>query len=1416
MKTTINRIISFLLIVIFITTAFIGNCSLQKKAECGVTLGEGVDWTESPIFYSDGSFGYGMFDGLESNMMYYAGSMFSGPAFSFRTSDRGALQGKACYRTVGFVMHRCKIGTSSRVEDGSEYIVIGWEQGQGYSVASNDEIRTILAYSSNYEHAHKYNTQYYSYWIFSVEDIIAAVEACGYSEWAAELRGDGEYGNYDCWVRFDGICVTSKSKDVSADSGKLFSPTTNHSGAVAVGTLYSAANNRSTPRTNVCSDLGLKDYSACNQNGLIPFASAMKKRENKPARIPRGKAKLEDEDIPAEEAPEEVEEEFETLKIKHVFVTEDEAGTSGGGLPNTQLATKPSFYTYNDSRAYTDIAGSHTWYDLAKGIPSSEMLTNGFVCSSDYGELKIGIRRVTKEFEFEYTYNYLERIDPEHWDVTTADGDVLRYEKGEDFSGVPSISNIEHFDEEEIYSPDKVGTAKTTRTAYYYFIYDLNFYQFESGSVANGAFPGGIKEGESIGDYGYKVQQYMMTLLHHVVKSNTETTDHTEYEVKVNGNHGSYKNGSEGNDDLSTSLTPDDEYHIQWLGNAANESGHTFEIDFGHGENYGVKLTKDDGSPLLDILTEWVEETMPFSGYATVKNDYFKMNDWVVLYGEDISVTEIEKDPVGFNHANYLAGTLEIEYPEDSDKLDGQYGTHDYLTPYKPEWEEQKTAWGYNMMGYETTAEYELDPLEIPAATANGEYYTAIENPFTEEQDGVVYKRVLYQTPSTDFEAAHSAGQIDFAKGYLKWSKGMQSGETILGSDKAMDGNTLRSYGIIKCNGNCSLFNAGGGVFAHNEPVVVHTPVISPISIYYGPTGPREGNYDSPTTDSVHYNTQLMDPVEKNSINYTFRLDEYYTIHFDTREHLQSNGYYDAATLDNAWTDTNSKYDKYIAGKYVHFSFDVIMNGVYYKTVDNESQEGYWIPFVDPEEGTYYIPTTAKEGKHSIEIKVEAQNVIDEYAYNHQAAREVEANLSRTNYVATYHRDVEISGWLYDFQVVGINDAETFNAKDSIQSSTNDNEVALCVDFNEKKQGNKNRLGGEKLRYTKTGRLYTGIKRWNLLPFCAGTATIENSNEGTLQTGSEILYSMKTIANLYDEGDHIEIIPKFRWVSYNGTETEDVDVYYIDESSASPNAYIRMNSSTDLNNIKNIYLGRYGFTSSYYDTDLRYSTTKKYGSDSDDNLTKYLYSKIPVYSLGQIKIPSSLRLFSGTCEQLKAYPGMLTDDFAYDKTDLEDLEGYENKNSLNKQYLNNLCNQYANTNFDAVYEDFKKSMQTWYGGYKIPSKIYITTKGTNIDEWASLHGGLINDNSELWLKDGYLILNFCIYAYKGNTKHLIYGSELDASHQWELQGADAKEILLTNDKGTVSGFTRREGDIAAIEVNHSLAERYESKIFMIN
>lgn len=711
---------------------------------------------------------------------------------------------------------------------------------------------------------------------------------------------------------------------------------------------------------------------------------------------------------------------------------------------------------------------------------------------------------------------------------------------------------------------------------------------------------------------------------------------------------------------------------------------------------------------------------------------------------------------------------------------------------------------------------------------------------------------------------------------------------------KAVADNLLKPFTTwdLVAGSQDSIYNHLKPGYEQNEPVFVHTPVIAPVTIRNGEDSTQliqeHRTEDMSTTEDEKKDYGL---VKDGNAAYELILDKEYTFTFDPGQHREIQGY--------GWSESSADgtgYRKYIKNRWVRFPFTIQIKSnetetwsPFYKVGANGYtdwiniyEEGDYLEDWYTDNTTFYIPSWAMEGNYSlngegrqIEYKVEAYNVDDENGVGHQEDQEDYANSEdlageRNNeaqtYVATYKVPVEVSGIIYDFEILGSNYYEDYNF------DLNGGAIPFAPFRMEKKQGNRNRDGGTSVRYTLDGKITTAWEQVNTLPMAVGTSN-QWKSKGYLISGDTISFSVKTIANLWNEApgmDSVHITPTFRWYDWDGTEHRDVQVYYWDDSKS--HTLIRYGSAADLkemveeddasprwNNQFSFWTQRIAgsawdteyawgwdldsqqatkervdevsvlsnsvesYTGSYHDEDLLYTLDYHNRHYTDTwTLGQMLYQKSRSYCLSSMDLNSRMRLLTGNYEEL----------LRNKDNNPDALVGFETVADPDN----------LDVTIDTDTEDkMKYSMQTWYGDYYIPNNMLICEADTfekmgitdedgdgEIDYWDYMAqtGDVVDKESDIWLNKnvypyGYLVLNFDITTYNEGQPHLTYWS--GTKDMWKQQGMKEKvtigdPLVEKGSKGEypVSEVPTKSGDVAVICTEIGIADKYESGVFMIN
>ena len=766
-------------------------------------------------------------------------------------------------------------------------------------------------------------------------------------------------------------------------------------------------------------------------------------------------------------------------------------------------------------------------------------------------------------------------------------------------------------------------------------------------------------------------------------------------------------------------------------------------------------------------------------GYPKVKNDRFEVDG--IVYLDDTEVT-------GKEHTNSAYVTV-TELPE---------------FQLKP-----------SIVKNTTTA-------QIPYDVENDKYYTNIK----------AFYDMIAGTNMHPFSYVFDWTSSDSDQSHI-----MQTGNSVANKLQAMRGdNSIRTDTTLK--------NGVSKTFVQNDPMMVITPVIASTTVHNPKlTDEQRANM---TDEEIHewetlYGTQ-MSPNRVTTAE-QLRLDESYEITFDPYTFFQwveggSSAVYDSFTNKalgygdshdtsdngNEWNgreeyETESKYDKYVLRKYVKFPFDVYIDDILF-------EENRWICLYeyDPatntttagntkgnhlETFTFYIPPWADETVGHIEFLVYALNeegidlTNDGRGNNRIQSYHGTMNGQETyTFCATNAINVQTSGWAYDFRVVGVNDV---NYDETEEDSLFEPGTALAEVSDEFFSGIYNRTGKDGDAYDsvqkrlknlalvqlqeekadRTESVYTEQK--DTLPMDSPASEKKfGILAGALSQGSEINFTFKTMGNLTTK-DKVIIRPTFTYypIEYFNSYDEKTDTY--DESlkvdhedlliyyNTPDEVYIRAGSDRD--EYRTTYLYAEEFDNTKVKEDVIY-TANKLALDPMD----FIMEKHEVSNVSWIEIEG---------DELMLY-------------DTRALAQLERNQGLKESFFVDILGSDFDTSHvsvDAKRKSLTESIQTWYGHYRIPSKMKITTKQrlaeaaitnpetgnvhvpVDLTDYA-LHAGGITGLEDFWIADdGFLVLNFniCVYKDNGGDKYIPWLLYNDGeSNAWELQGQKEKVNIWAN------------------------------------
>lgn len=809
--------------------------------------------------------------------------------------------------------------------------------------------------------------------------------------------------------------------------------------------------------------------------------------------------------------------------------------------------------------------------------------------------------------------------------------------------------------------------------------------------------------------------------------------------------------------------------------------------------------------------------------WSEVKDLEFTNADIGVGYFGNKAAAEAWLSSNSFTYANERVGYPKVKndrfevdgivYLDDTEVTGKENTNTDYVTMTKAP-----------IMDLKPSIKKDTMSVQIPYAQENGKYYTIL-SAFYDKLAGTQMHPFSYVFNWTSSDSDHT---------YI-----MQTGNSVANKLQAMRGdNSIRTSTTLK--------NGVSKTFVQNDPMMVITPVIAATTVHNPKlTDEERANM---TDEEIHewetlYGTQ-MSPNRITTAE-QLRLDESYEITFDPYTFFQwveggSSAVYDSFTNKalgygdshdtsdngNEWHgreeyETESKYDKYVLRKYVKFPFDVYIDDILF-------EENRWICLYsyDPasntttagntkgnhlETFTFYIPPWAKETVGHIEFLVYALNEegidLSNDGRGNNRIQSYHGNMNGQEtytFVATNAINVQTSGWAYDFRVVGVSDINY--AEDPENRPMWGERTSLAEIPDEFFSGIYNRTGKDgdsfdsvqkrlknlalvQLQEEKADRtesVYTEQK--DTLPMDSPVSEKKfGILAGALSQGSDISFSFKTMGNLTTK-DKVLIKPTFTYypIEYFNSYDESTDTY--DES-------LKVEHEDLL-----IY---------YNTTDEKYIRA---GSDRDEYITTYLYDE----EFDNSKVKEDVIY---TAEKLALDPM----DFIMEKHEVSNMEWIEIEGDelmlydtralaqleRNQGLKESFFIDILGTDFDMGYvssveakkKELTESIQTWYGSYRIPSKMKITTKQrlaeaaitnpetgnvhipTDLTDYA-LHAGGITGLEDFWIADdGFLVLNFniCVYKDNGGDKYIPWLLYNDSeSNAWELQGQKEKVNIWAN------------------------------------
>jgi hypothetical protein len=410
-----------------------------------------------------------------------------------------------------------------------------------------------------------------------------------------------------------------------------------------------------------------------------------------------------------------------------------------------------------------------------------------------------------------------------------------------------------------------------------------------------------------------------------------------------------------------------------------------------------------------------------------------------------------------------------------------------------------------------------------------------------------------------------------------------------------------------------------------------------------------------------------------------------------------------------------------------------------------------WIPIsIGTQTFSVKIPEWVVEGSYKVRTEAWAENAQGYTAAQHNA------NTSYTNYGAFEEFVVRVVGRIHGFRVYDIGDLRyqyVFRERFKPTQWT----------------GFQYYSGTSDLNGVPLGENVTADKA---LPIRPGSHPTQAAT--TPHNGYPILFYFNTIGNVWNVGEGVKITPKFYFVpKKGGVNPVEVDLYYNGVS----NKLIRVGSELDKSLFKRtVMLGDplRSVNSEYltYMGKFEYENFWTDASRAAKPLEKFL-----------LQLPTR-------------------------KTDIG--LGYKD---LTLNYQMRTLTGPVDTSISTNPNEQRRSVQRWFGEYNLPIAPFIVEKGTNLEqEIRTKYKGSVDGKEPLFLKNGYIIVNFDISTFSGNqtqTPLLKYNASANGgANMWKIEREIQSSTTYLGAK-----FDFNYGDIVMFESDFSVRDDYKGTGF---
>jgi hypothetical protein len=509
-------------------------------------------------------------------------------------------------------------------------------------------------------------------------------------------------------------------------------------------------------------------------------------------------------------------------------------------------------------------------------------------------------------------------------------------------------------------------------------------------------------------------------------------------------------------------------------------------------------------------------------------------------------------------------------------------------------------------------------------------------------------------------------------------------------------------------------------------------------------------------TDDKQHDQRINPPLRSTPINsdterHAFILDRPFTVMLPTvGQHRNIQGY------------GNRDYSKYIKQKQVKFPFDV-----YTETKAAYYPANTWINVpVNAQEVTFFLPVWVTEGQYTVEFSAYAINALSggDFGGAEKEANitipNMQVNVSPANFNSAAHTafdsiQVDVVGRMYDFKVTNIDDYNWKNVfRNANMTLTNNSYYVGLTNIDKNVRGNQD-------------------------PYVLPVTHASNPNgikNLAVKTGYNFNFDLKTSGNMADVNDAIRIKPSFYFVSKDGRTRFEIDVYY----HSNDKKFIKIGSQDD---------------TVYRSVSLN-STSRTISNTELLNNATFYYDHSALYNLSTIQSDYSKGAYTRQYARKDSKEAVETGPYAW-----------QILNWKLRTFIGPATNQVP-TSTMIPKDEVTTKVQNWYGEYSLPAKVFAVAKNTKIHEVAQL--GSFNENNSIFLKNGYIVVNFDIETINNGNVNAPYLSYYKAKYmsQWSDMESYRKQFV----DGYGRTFQTAEGDIIYYHADQSSLDDFTSSV----